>query len=124
METEENLMKKINVEIALYKLNELSEAAKTRAIEEHRSFLLEIMCPDDFISGDEKYDTEEQLQETYEREYEYVSLNDDPVIESIEVNDYYFFSNGELADCTTYCGSHPKAGTTELKFMGNTYQVA
>lgn len=117
-------MKKINVEISLYKLNELSEAAKERAIEEHRSFLLEIMCPDDFISGDEEYDTEEQLQETYDREYDYVLMNDEPVIESIEANDYYFFSDGELADCTTYCGSHPKAGTTELKFMGNIYQVA
>ena len=117
-------MKKINVEISLYKLNELSEAAKSRAIEEHRSFLLEIMRPDDFISGEEEYDTKEQLQETYDREYDYILMNDGPVIESIEANDYYFFSNGELADCTTYYGSHPKAGTTELKFMGNTYQVA
>ena len=111
-------MNKINVEISLYKFNELSEVARERAIEEHRSFLLEIMQPNDFISGDEEYDTEEQLQDTYEREYEYISMNDEPVIESIEANDYFFFSDGELADCTTYLG------TTEFKFMGNIYQVA
>ena len=117
-------MKEINVEISLYKLHELSEDAKIAAIENHRAFLLETMRIDDFISGDPEYDTEEQLQETFNKEYEYILMDDEPVIESIETNDYYFFSDGKLADCTTYCGSHPKAGITELKFMGNIYQVA
>ena len=54
-------MKKAIITINLYSLEELSESAKSRAIDEHRQFLLSTMSPSDFISGDEKYDTPEEL---------------------------------------------------------------
>lgn len=117
-------MKTFKVDINLYSIDELAPAARMRAIEDHRNFLLDIMCPEDFISGDPEYDTAEKLQEEYDAEYNYYSENDDPIIENIEVNEYLFFATGELADCTTYTGKHPKAGRTECKFMGRIYEVA
>ena len=76
---------------------ELSHNAQKKAIEEHRKFILDNMCPEDFVSGDPQYDTEEALQEEYDNEYFYVLENDDYVIESIEANDYLFYESGELA---------------------------
>ena len=89
--------------INLFNLNELSEDAKEKAIEEHRVFLLSVMNPKDFISGDPEYDTDEKINEAYDREYEYYSVHDEPIIESIEINDYLFYSDGTLAPCVTYC---------------------
>jgi len=116
-------MKTVNVKINLYSFNELSEEAKQKAIEEHRNFELSSMQPNDFISGDPEYDTEEEIQKTFDAEYKYYEMNDEPIIENIEANDYLFFENGELASCVTYCGDSPKAGTTEFKFMNETYSI-
>lgn len=88
-------MKKVTIN--LYSFDELTEKAKEKAIDDHRSFLLSVMCSDDFISGCPEYDTNEELQKAYEAEYEYYSMNDEPIIESIQCNEYDFFSNGELA---------------------------
>jgi hypothetical protein len=82
--------------IYVYKFEELEEHAKNKAIYEHRNFLLSIMTPNDFISGDPQYDTEEELQKAYESEYNYYLFEDEPIIESIECNDYNFTSDGEL----------------------------
>ena len=112
-------MKTVNVKINLYSFNELSAEAKQKAIDEHRSFELSIMQPNDFISGDPEYDTEEELQKAYDTEYNNYEMNDEPIIENIEANNYLFFSTGELASCTTYT----KTGITEFKFMGETYSI-
>lgn len=117
-------MKTANININLYSFEELSDRAKERAIREHRDFLLSVMQPEDFISGDPEYDTPEQLSEQYDSEYDYVLFNDEPVIESIECNEYLFFSDGAMANCTTFCGNHPRAGETVLRVYGNEYVVA
>lgn len=88
-----------NVTINLYEFNELSFNAQQRAIDEHRAFMLDTICLDDFISGDPEYDTPEKLEEAYNSEYDYIDENDEPVIESIEVNEYLFYANGGMANC-------------------------
>lgn len=89
-----------NVTINLYEFAELSYAAQQRAIEEHRHFMLDTMCVDDFISGDPEYDTPEKLEEAYNSEWDYIDRNDEPVIESIEINEYLFYADGRMANCT------------------------
>ena len=84
--------------INLYELAELDPKAKARAIDNHRQFLLQIMQPADFISGDPEYDTPEELEKTYNAEYEYLLDNDEPIIESIDINEYLFYQDGELAN--------------------------
>ena len=82
--------------IGVYKFDELEKYAKDNAIESHRQFLLSIMCPNDFISGCEEYDTPDELRKAYDSEYDYYLCNDEPIIESIEANDYSYYSNGEI----------------------------
>jgi len=111
------------ITIKLYSFSELSEKAKRKAIEAHREFELSIMRPEDFISGIAEYDTPEKLQKTYEAQYDYYLMNDEPIIEIIEANDYLFFENGELAHTITYCGDHPLAGETHFIFKGANYII-
>ncbi len=111
------------ITIKLYTLAELSPAARENAIEAHRRFELSIMKPDDFISGDPEHDTIQSLQNTYEKEYDYVSMNDEPVIESIEANEYLFFEDGTMANVTHYCGGHPLAGQTHFKLYGVDHDI-
>lgn len=87
----------INANIKLYSFEELGMDAKQRAIEDHRNFLLSVMNYADFISGDPKYDTPEELQKAYDSEYNYILKEDTGVIESIAINDYMFFNNGVMA---------------------------
>lgn len=112
-----------NVNITLYSFDELNEKAKEKAIEDHRNFLLSTMHPTDFISGDPQWDTPEELQKTYDAEYEYYSFEDEPIVDSIEANDYLFFANGNICPSTTYWGNHPKAGTTELQIHGEIIEL-
>ena len=116
-------MKTVNVKINLYSFNELSEEAKQKAIENQRNFELSTMQPEDFISGDAEYDTPEQLEKAYNEQYSYYESDDTSIIENIEANEYVFFENGEMAECVTYTGNQPKAGTTEFNFMGNVYNI-
>lgn len=111
------------ITIKLYSFSELSEKAKRKAIEAHREFELSIMRPDDFISGVAEYDTPEELQKTYEAQYNYYLMNDEPIIEIIEVNDYLFFENGELAHIVHYCREHPLSGETHFIFNGVDYII-
>lgn len=99
-------MKQATITINLYSFDELSETAKQYAINEHRDFLLSTMSKDDFISGDEEYDTPEKLQEQYDSEYEYYSNNDEPIIESIEINEYLFHKDGQLAHTVHYVAGY------------------
>ena len=111
------------ITIKLYSFSELNKKAKRKAIEAHREFELSIMQPDDFISGVAEYDTPEELQKTYEAQYDYYFMNDEPIIENIEANDYLFFENGELAPTVHYCGGHPLRGETHFIFNGVDYII-
>ena len=111
------------ITIKLYSFSELNEKAKRKAIEAHREFELSIMTPDDFISGIAEYDTPKELQKTYKAQYDYYLMNDEPIIEIIEANDYLFFENGELAHTVTYCGEHPLSGETHFIFKGTDYLI-
>lgn len=84
--------------INLYSIMELSERSRNRAIEEHRDFLCNI---------------DEADKDSTDKE----------IIESIEANNYLFFTDGELAACCEYCGKYPKAGITELRFKNEIYIV-
>ena len=111
------------ITIKLYSFSELGEKAKRKAIEEHRAFMLSLMALDDFITGIAEYDTPEELQKTYKAQYDYYLMNDEPIIENIEANDYLFFENGELAHIVHYCGNHPLAGETHFIFNGKDYII-
>jgi len=111
------------ITIKLYSFSELNEKAKRKAIEAHREFMLSIMAPDDFITGIAEYDTPEELQKTYEAQYDYYLMNDEPIIENIEANDYLFFANGEIAHTVRYCGAHPLSGETHFIFNGTDYII-
>lgn len=111
------------ITIKLYSFSELNEKAKRKAIEAHREFELSIMAPDDFVSGIAEYDTPEELQKTYEAEFDYYAMNDEPIIENIEANDYLFYENGELAHIVRYCGEHPLSGETHFIFKGADYII-
>ncbi len=111
------------ITIKLYSLSELGDKAKRKAIEAHREFELSIMKPDDFISGVAEYDTPEELQKTYEAVYVYYLMNDKPIIENIEANNYLFFENGKLAPTVHYCGVHPLAGETHFIFNGTAHII-
>lgn len=84
------------IRIKLYQINELTTAAKNKAIAEHREFMREL---------DGRYSSTKE------------------VLENIEINEYYFFEDGELAHCTTYTGGHEKSGTTEFHFHGKNYNI-
>ncbi len=105
-------MKTVNVAINLYQFDELSEEAKAKAIEEHRDFLLRVTCVESFDFPDDYVSTMIEIQE-----------KDEPIIENIRINEYIYFSTGDLAHCTTYTGKHPKSGITEFNFMGSVYQI-
>ena len=97
------------VTINLYSFSELNEKARQRAINEHQSFMTN--------EGQEYEDDNGEMQ------IDYPEWEEDDVIENIEANEYVFFEDGELASVTHYCGKHPQAGTTELKFHGRTYDI-
>lgn len=102
-------MKTVQIKINLYSLNELSSEAKQVAILNHGDFL---------NSFPHEYENENG-----EMVEEYIEHNEDEIIESILINNYYFFKNGELANVKTYTGKHPKAGVSEFGFMGNIYEI-
>ena len=97
------------ITIKLYPFSELNEKAKRKAIEAHREFELNIIELNDFENGIIEYD--------------YYATNDEPIIESIEANDYLFFENGELAHTVRYCGNHPLAGETHFIYNGTDYVI-
>ena len=94
------------IEINIYSFNELSEKAKETAILEHGQFL-----------DSQPIDYEE---EDGELKIEYIEHSENEIIESIEMNEYLFFNNGELVESVTYCGNHPKKGITEITVFGQT----
>jgi len=101
-------MKKVTINI--YEYSELNSKAKERAISEHEAFLLSI--------GNEFENENGEIVREYPNEIELTE-----VIDSIEANEYLFYSDGDLANVTHYCGKHPKSGITELKLGTEIYQV-
>lgn len=97
------------IPINLYEFSELQQDAKDKAIYEHRNFL-----------ENEPVSVE---NETGEMEYEYFEYSNEEVIESIEINEYLFFKNGELAYVVNYVGSHPDSGKIEFNLHGETYLI-
>jgi hypothetical protein len=98
-----------NATINLYQFNELSNEAKEKAISQHEDFLLSI--------GQECENEQGEMETLYSD-----TIERSEVIESIEMNEYYFFIDGELAHCTTYTGGE-KTGTTEFIFKGTTQTI-
>ena len=102
-------MKKVTVQIELLSINELNTVARQKAIDEHFNFLCDTPMEYENENG-------EMIKEYYEPE-------ESEVIESIEANEYLFFTNGELAHITHFTGNHEKSGQTEFYFLGNTYKI-
>lgn len=98
------------VAINLLTFAELKGAAKQKAIDDHYSFM---------VSYPPDYEDEEGKMVTIEN----YDPDEEEVIDSIEVNEYYFFADGNLANCTTYTGEHPRAGETILEIGGEEYIV-
>lgn len=89
------------VTINLYSFSELNKDAQAKAILEYTQFM-------------------ETNRHEWEQDDEFTT---EYVQEHIEINEYLFFRDGELAHCTTYTGKHPKSGATEFHFHGTTYDI-
>ena len=94
-------MIKVNIEIELFDYNDLEDKAKQKAKDEHFNFLCEI-CED-------KEATEESIYDSVE--------------ESIEINEYLFFEDGNMANTTKFTGEHEKTGQREFYLYGKTYNI-
>ena len=106
-------MQTINIALNIYTLNELMAESRELAIEEHRDFLVSVY-------SDDMYDESlEMTQEKYEEE-----LTEEEVVESIEINDYRFYSNGIMARTIHYCGDHPRSGDHVLIHNNVEYSIA
>ena len=105
-------MKTIKTDINLYSYDELDEGAKEKAFNEHEEFLRETPQTYEDDEGNEKYDNMNKWTQEDIREY---------VEDSIKINEYLFFENGEMANITHFTGKHEKTGTTEFYFCGKTY---
>jgi len=90
-------MKKVT--ISLYSFNELGEQSKEKAISQHTNFLNSV---EDFEEGEYSYD--------YRRE---------DVISHIELNEYLFFQDGELAPCII----SPSGLVTTFNFHGESVEI-
>ena len=48
--------------------------------------------------------------------------SDSDAVESIEINKYLFYVDGEVAPVTTYTGAHPESGKREFSYKGVTME--
>ena len=110
----------ISLCINLYSFHELKEIAKEKAIREHRQFMLNTLQPD-YIDGVVDWHNPEKMR-MYEDEYQYIEENNEPVIESIEVNEYTFYFDGEICWSCHYTAGE-KQGITEYRIHGEYYAV-
>ena len=102
----------VTVNINLYDFKELEIQAQEEAISNHMDFLNSMSFDD--VDNDDEGDDFYIIDNNEDREI---------VIESILANAYLFYKDGSLARCTTYTGKHEKAGTTEFKLGGETYNI-
>lgn len=110
----------IELKIKLYTLAELEPPAREKAIKEHRAFLLDTLRPD-YIDGVTDWNDPEKMA-MYREEYAYIEDNDDPVVESIEINDYLYFHNGTIVNAVTYT-TGAAAGQTWVTIGGEQYRA-
>jgi hypothetical protein len=99
----------LHTTINLYSFRDLSKDVQTNVINEHRDFLESLPVSIEDEDGN--------LVDEFEQ------YTDDDVIEAIEANQYLYFKNGKLTSCTTYTGKHEKAGITEFRLHGDTYNI-
>lgn len=104
-----NKMKKINIEIELFSYDELEGKAKERALNEHTEFLNSLQ--------EEREDENGNLIKEY-RDHEKEEVED-----SLRINEYLFYSDGEMIDGVIYTEGHPKAGQMEIMFKGKNYII-
>lgn len=97
-------MKTAILKINLFQFQELSDEAKQEAIEEHFHFLNSLGMEVENESG-------QLITEEYEP-------SESEVIENIEINEYFFYENGELASTIKYTGKHPLSGSTVYQHKG------
>ena len=100
------------VSINLYELSELNQEAKRRAIKEHKQFLIDMYQDNDY---DESFN---MTQSKYAKQLLKVDI-----IESIEINEYLFFSDGSMAQTCLYIGSHINAGKHIFTFKNVDYDL-
>jgi len=82
-------------------------------------------CPEDEIEELEEEFLKSLLEDysiILQKESEYLQ-SEEAIIETIEANEYFFYEDGKLANCTTYTGGHEKTGTTELHFHGKSISI-
>ena len=79
-------MKKVKIIIDLFNYKELNEKSKKIAFNEHLNFL-------NTVQNEENY---------------FYNIAAADVIESILINEYYFYKNGTLAHCVKYTGGKNK----------------
>ena len=112
------MVKEINIKIKLYAYNELKEDAQNKAFDEHLNFLSGLPY---------EYETEDENGKTIEKIDNILNWENDQIKEyvedSININEYMFFENGEIANITHYTGQHEKTGKTEFKFLNKVYEV-
>ena len=101
------------VSINLYRLDGLEKEAKNKAIEEHRDFMVETYSDDMF---DKVFN---MTQSKYAK-----GLTKAEVEENIEINDYMYFFDGEMASTIQYCGKHPRSGEHEFTLHGESYLLS
>lgn len=97
------------ITIKLYEYDELNNKAKLKAFDDIEYFL---RCnPEQYEdeNGELKYDDMDKWVSEDIKEY---------VEDSIRINDYLFFSDGEMAHTVKFCGNHERAGEQILK-LGN-----
>lgn len=82
--------------------------------------MLDTIRPD-YIDGVTDWHDPEKM-EMYRAEYAEIEENDRVVVDSILINEYWFFYNGTLADCTTYTAG-PRKGETILVFAGESHMI-
>lgn len=109
------------IQFTAYELKDLPEPSKEKAINDHIQFEIDIMDEDSsyfYLAEEmEKMKTPWFLAETiYERELH-------SIIETIEINEYYFDVMGEMIPITKYVDKHPKAGSFSWRFHGEELPV-
>lgn len=94
-------------EVITYNLDELPEASKNKAIQDHLNFLNSegIICENE--AGE------------LETEYDYLDNSSDDdikeVIDNIDANEYEYDFNGELVAITTYLKSNKPTGKKSIR---------
>ena len=112
------MVKTIKTEIKLYAYDELKEDAQNKAFDKHLNFLS--YMPYEYETEDENGAIVEKVDDILNWESDQIK---EYVEDSIRINKYLFFENGEMAEITHYTGNHNKSGKTEFKFLNKVYEI-